>query len=73
MTLSRDLAVGAQACYCSFSAEIVILFKPVTRDREIEGITRDLQMFILIKCLNNCLKKRTNTRWNGSSKPIDLY
>jgi hypothetical protein len=42
MALSHDLVVGAEAYYCSFSAEVVILFKPVTRDREIEGITRDL-------------------------------
>ena len=52
MTLSHDFVVGAQACYCSFSEETVILFKSVTRDREIEGITRDLQMFGLIKCLD---------------------
>jgi len=73
VTLSHDLVVGAEACYCSFSEEIVILFKPATRDRENECITRDFQMFSLIKCPNTCLKKRTNIRRNESSKPIDLY
>jgi len=32
--LSHDLVVGAEARYCSFSKDSVILFKPVTRDRE---------------------------------------
>ena len=73
MTISHDVIVGAEACYCSFSTEIVILFKPLTRDREIEGITRDLQMFSLIKYLNTCLRRRTNTLRNESSKLIDFF